>query len=82
MKEFMGNGQPKAQRGTYTGLASSHAGAPSVGYRVCIGDWDDGKETGNYYIIIGYVLGLYWDIGKEHGNYYVGFRRRTKRLGA
>ena len=35
---------------------------------------DNGKENGNYYIIIGYILGLfgglYRDSGKEHGNYY------------
>ena len=35
---------------------------------------DNGKEDGNYYIIIGYILGLYWDNGKENGNYYLGFR--------
>ena len=33
--------------------------------------WDNGKENGNYYIIIGYILGLYWDNGKENGNYYI-----------
>ena len=32
--------------------------------------WDNGKENGNYYSIIGYILGLYWDSGKENGNYY------------
>ena len=31
--------------------------------------WDNGKENGNYYIIIGYILGLYWDNGRENGNY-------------
>ena len=35
------------------------------------GYWDSGKENGNYYVIIGYILGLYWDTGKENGNYYV-----------
>ena len=34
---------------------------------------DNGKEAGNYYIIIGYMLGIYWDNGKENGNYYSGF---------
>ena len=24
-------------------------------------NWDNGKENGNYYVIVGYVLGLYWD---------------------
>ena len=28
----------------------------------------NGKENGNYYIIIGYVLGLYKDNGQENGN--------------
>ena len=28
------------------------------------------KENGNYYIIIGYISGLYRDNGKENGNYY------------
>ena len=23
-------------------------------------DWDNGNENGNYYSIIGYILGLYW----------------------
>ena len=41
---------------------------------------DNGKENGNYYIIIGYVyiyihigvmLGLYRENGKENGNYPV-----------
>ena len=32
--------------------------------------WDNGKENGNYYSTIGYILGLYWDNGKENGNYY------------
>ena len=22
--------------------------------------WDNGKENGNYYSIIGYILGFYW----------------------
>ena len=35
--------------------------------------WDNGKENGNYYIIIGYIQGIYWDNGKENGNYYLGF---------
>ena len=30
---------------------------------------NNGKENGNYYIIIGYVLGFYRDDGKENGNY-------------
>ena len=34
------------------------------------GDWDNGKENGNYYSI----LGIYGDNGKENGNYYLGFR--------
>ena len=25
---------------------------------------DNGKENGNYYSIIGFMLGLYWDNGK------------------
>ena len=37
-------------------------------------DWglyrDNGKENGNYYNTIGYILGLYGDNGKENGNYY------------
>ena len=40
--------------------------------------WDNGKENGNYYSIlgipvkgfIGVLLGLYRDNGKEKGNYY------------
>ena len=35
-----------------------------------LGFSDNGKENGNYYIIIGYILGLYRDNGKENGNYY------------
>ena len=35
--------------------------------------WDNGKENGNYYIILGlhkvWGLGLYWENGKEAGNY-------------
>ena len=49
--------------------------------------WDNGKENGNYYIIVyrGYI-GSYWDNGKENGNYYsmlglyrgyIGFRERA-----
>ena len=40
--------------------------------------WDNGKENGNHYSmlglywgyigIIGVMLGLYWDNGKENGN--------------
>ena len=36
---------------------------------------DNGKENGNYYIIIEYTLGLYWENGKENGNYYNGLYR-------
>ena len=41
--------------------------------------WDNGKENGNYYSIMGYsimgyILGLYRNNGKENGNYYNGFR--------
>ena len=25
--------------------------------------WDNAKENGNYYSIMGYMLGLYWDNG-------------------
>ena len=32
----------------------------------------NGKEDGNYCIIIGYILGLYWDNGKENEKYYNG----------
>ena len=35
---------------------------------------DNGKENGNYYVIVGYMLGLYWGDGKENGSYYLGFR--------
>ena len=41
---------------------------------------DNGKENGNYYIIIGYIGAIYRDTrdnGKENGNYcrgHVGFR--------
>ena len=28
-------------------------------------------ENGDYYIIIGYILGLYKDNGEENGNYYI-----------
>ena len=31
---------------------------------------DNGKENGNYYSIMGYILGLYGDNGKENGSYY------------
>ena len=43
----------------------------------------NGKENGNYYSIIGCILGLYrkgilwrlyWDNGKENGSYYLGFK--------
>ena len=27
--------------------------------------WDNGKEKGNYYIIIGYIVGVYGNNGKE-----------------
>ena len=30
-----------------------------------------GKENGNYFIIIGYILGLYRNNGKENGNYHI-----------
>ena len=33
--------------------------------------WDNGKENGNYYIIIGYIIGLYRDNGKENENNYI-----------
>ena len=40
-------------------------------YRGCI------RIMGNYYVIIGYILGynigLYWDNGKENGNYDFAF---------
>ena len=29
------------------------------------GYWDNGKYNGNYYSIIGYILGLYWDNRQE-----------------
>ena len=35
---------------------------------------ENGKENGNYYIIIGLyreIFGLYWENGKENGNYYI-----------
>ena len=32
---------------------------------------DNGTEHGKYYVIIGYILGLYRENGTEHGNYYV-----------
>ena len=34
---------------------------------------DNGKENGNYYIIMGYILGLYRD-NERNGNYHLGFR--------
>ena len=35
-----------------------------LGFRVGL-FWDNGKENGNYYILVGYVLGLlYGDSGK------------------
>ena len=37
--------------------------------------WDNGKENGNYFNIIGYILGLYRDNGKENGNYNNGLDR-------
>ena len=30
---------------------------------------DDGKENGNYYIIMGYIMGLFRENGQEYGNY-------------
>ena len=42
------------------------------GFRVILGLYgDNGKENGNYYIIIWYILGLSKDSGKESGNYYI-----------
>ena len=32
----------------------------------------NGKENGNYDIMMGYIFGLYRDNGKEMGNYYFG----------
>ena len=32
---------------------------------------ENGKENGNYCIMIGYILGLYGDNGKENGNYCI-----------
>ena len=29
---------------------------------------DNGKENGNYYSIMGYIITLCWDNGKENGN--------------
>ena len=35
---------------------------------------NNGRENGNYYIIMGSVLGFYRKNGQENGNYYLGFR--------
>ena len=35
---------------------------------------DNGKEHGNYYSMMGYILGLYSDNGRLKGNDYLGFR--------
>ena len=38
---------------------------------------DNGKENGNYYIVIGLIWGLYRDTGRQNGNYHLkglGFR--------
>ena len=44
-------------------------------YRSYIGIYrDNGKEHGNYYIIIRLNIGIYRDNGKETSYYYVGFR--------
>ena len=32
---------------------------------------DNGKEIGNYHIIIGFILWLYRDNGNENGNCYI-----------
>ena len=44
-----------------------------------IGDY--GEENGNYYIIMGYILGLYEDNGKENGNPDYSSRTRLGKLG-
>ena len=42
-------------------------GAGTVGHEAR----DNGKENGNYYSIIGYILKLHRDNGNENGSYYV-----------
>ena len=60
-------------RGNYhVGLDSRHHALLASEH---LQNWDNGKENGNYYIIIKYTLGLYWDNGKENGNYYNGLYR-------
>ena len=38
---------------------------------------DNGKENGNYYNVIGYIMGLYWDNGREVENYYTVIGHRV-----
>ena len=47
--------------------ATSQAQARNLAEVVPWHYWDDGKENGNYYSI----LGLYRDNGQVHGNYYM-----------
>ena len=38
---------------------------------------DNGKEDGNYYSMLEYILRLYWDNGKWNGHYRLGFKVLT-----
>ena len=64
-------GPPKDTKGYVGIMARLKAALIRDSTIVCWGYiGDNGKENGNSYIIIGYILGLYTDNGKENGNYY------------
>ena len=43
---------------------------PNTNLKLCFPKSYNDKENGNYYSIIGYILGLCRDNGKQNGNYY------------
>ena len=54
-------------------MRQSSLRGPRLSFRVILGlYWDYGKENGNYYSIIGYILGLYWGLGFLHAIQAVG----------
>ena len=57
---------PSFQSGRFPG-AKPHSNPSECGEKrqFSVLYWDNGKENGNYYNRIGYILGLHWDNGKS-----------------
>ena len=66
----MNSGRMQSNKPSLTTSALPRSLRPALKFRVRVKD--SGKENGNYYSIIGFILGLYWDNGKENGNYLNG----------